>query len=141
MGLAWSDRKCKNDTLLVVKAVITDEIRDDFWLFWGIAKKNPAMKEAIRNDGFKITKERFDGHRWTLVWFHNITETTFEEIETDDGLLFSWQKELNDLTHKWIIKFAAIKDIINGSDDEGGSVEDPYDYQKKPSRGNQDDTD
>ena len=131
MGLAWSDRKCKGDTLLVAKAVITDEIRDDFWLFWGIAKNNPVMKDAIRKDGFKIEKERFDGHRWTLVWFHTIREDTFEEVETEDGKLFTWQKELSDLTHKWIVKLAAIKDIIAGSDDEGGSVEDPYDYNKK----------
>lgn len=139
MGLSWSDKKCKGDTLLVAKAVISDEIRDDFWLFWGIAKNNPTMKDAIRKDGFKLTKERFDGHRWTLVWFHNITETTYDEVETDDGLLYSWQKELNDLTHKWIVKLAAIKDVIAGSDDEGGSVEDPYDYSKKPNPVDDDD--
>lgn len=131
MGLSWSDRKCKNDTLLVAKALITDEIRDDFWLFWGIAKNNPAMKEAIRKDGFKLTKERFDGHRWTLVWFRDIDENTFEEVETEDGLLYTWQKELNELTNKWRFKLATIKDVIAGSDDEGGSVEDPYDYSKK----------
>ena len=139
MGLVWSDRKCKEDTLLVAKAVITDEIRDDFWLFWGIAKNNPSMKEAIRKDGFKLTKERFDGHRWTLIWFHKITESSYEEIQTEDGLLYTWQKELNDLTHKWIVKLAVIKDVIAGSDDEGGSVEDPYDYSKKQISADDDD--
>jgi hypothetical protein len=141
MGLVWSDGKYKQDTLLVAKAIITEEIRDDFWLLWGIAKNNPAMKESIKKDGFGISKERFDGHRWTLVWFHKIKDDSYEEVETDDGLLYKWQKELNDLTHKWIVKLAAIKDAIAGSDDEGGSVEDPYDYKKNRKHEDVDDAD
>jgi len=128
MGLTWSDRKCKDDTMIVAKATITDEIKDDVWFLWNIAKKQPKLKEQLKADGLGMSKDQFDGGRWKLIWFYTVKEDSFDEVEVDGETLFQWQQELNDLTSKWIVKVAAIKDAIAGSDsDREPSVEDPYD--------------
>jgi len=128
MGLTWSDKKCKDDTMIVAKATITDEIKDDVWFLWNIAKKQPKLKDQLKTDGFNISKDQFDGGRWKIIWFYTVKEDSFDEVEVDDETLFKWQQELNDLTSKWIVKLAAIKDAIAGSDsDREPSVEDPYD--------------
>jgi hypothetical protein len=75
-----------------------------------------------------MSKDQFDGGRWKLIWFYTVKEDSFDEVEVDDETLLKWQQELNDLTSKWIVKLAAIKDAIAGSDsDHEPSVEDPYD--------------
>lgn len=132
MGLTWSDKKCKNDTMIVAKATITDEIKDDVWFLWNIAKKQTKLKDQLKADGFGMSKDQFDGGRWKLIWFYTVKEDSFDEVEVDDETLLKWQQELNDLTSKWIVKLAAIKDAIAGSDsDREPSVEDPYDNSDK----------
>lgn len=128
MGLTWSDRKCKDDTMIVAKAPITDDIKDDVWFLWNIAKKQPKLKEQLNADGLGMSKDQFDGGRWKVIWFYTVKEDSFDEVEVDGETLFQWQQELNDLTSKWIVKLASIKDAIAGSDsDREPSVEDPYD--------------
>jgi len=133
MGLEWSDRKCKGDAMIVAKATITPDIKDDVWLLWGLAKKQPKLKEQIKADNFTLSKDTFDGHRWKIVWFHTVTDETYEEVEDEDtgATILKWEQDRNNLVHKWITKLAAIKDSIAGSDDEkDNSVEDPYDGTK-----------
>jgi len=128
MGLTWSSRKCKNDTMVVAKAIITDEVKDDVWLMWNTAKNNPKLKALLKTDGLSLTKDTFDGHRWKVIWFYTCDETSFDTVEDDDGEdILVWQQTLNNLTKKWIMKLASMKDAIAGSDsDQADSVEDPY---------------
>ncbi len=124
MGLSWSSRKCKQDTLLVAKASITLDIKDDVWLLWNTSKSQPKLREAIKADGFGLSKDKYDGHQWKVVWFHTVTEDSFDEMEVDGKTVLVWQNTLNELTSKWIVRLAAIKDAIAGSEKED-SVEEP----------------
>jgi len=127
MGLTWSNRKCKNDTMIVAKAIITPEVKDDVWLMWNTAKSNPKLKELLKADGLSLTKDTFDGHRWKVIWFYKCDETSFDPADDEDEDLLVWQQTLNNITHKWLMKLAAMKDAIAGSDsDKADSVEDPY---------------
>jgi len=129
MGLQWSDKKCKNDTLLVAKAPLTATNKDDVWLLNGIKKNNPQLAKAIKKDGLGVSKDTFGGHRWGVVWFHEITETTFDTVENEDGEeVYEWQKELSEIIYKWVTKISILKDTLamDDSDDNGSSVEDPY---------------
>lgn len=133
MGLEWSDRKCKEDTLIVSKVTITDEIKDDVWLLWGLAKKQPKLKAQLKSDNITISKDTFDGHRWKIVWFYTVNDESYEEVDDEETgqTILKWEQDRSNLVHKWITKLAAIKDSIAGSDDEkNASVEDPYDGTK-----------
>jgi len=127
MGLVWSDRKCKNDTMVVAKANITEDVKDDVWLMWNTAKLQPKLKAALKEDGFSLTKDTFDGHRWKIIWFYKCDETSFDTVVDDTGEeLLVWQNTLNNLTQKWIVRLAAMKDALVDSDSDEPSVEDPY---------------
>ncbi len=129
MGLTWSGRVCKEGTMVVAKANITEDIKDDVWLLWNTAKLQPKLKASLKADGLGLTKDTFDGHRWKIIWFHTCGDNSLEEvIDEDTGEeILVWQQKLNVLTQKWTVRLAAMKDALVDSDDEGDqSVEDPY---------------
>jgi hypothetical protein len=113
--------------MIVAKAEITADAKDDVWLLWNTAKVQPALKAKIKADGFTLSKDNFDGHRWKIVWFYTVDENSYDEVEDDNTgeTIYMWQKQLNDLTHKWIVRLAQMKDVLLASDNEN-SVEDPY---------------
>jgi hypothetical protein len=108
--------------MIVAKAPMIE----DTWLLWKAAKLDDTMKAALKADGLGITKEKFDGERWKIIWFYNCTEESFDEVFDEEAGedLFVWQKTLNDITRKWIVKLAIIKDALLEPDED--SVEDPY---------------
>ena len=127
MGLNWSHRKCKNDTLIVCKAPLGKE-NEDFWLLWNNVKTIKALKDEWYNDGFSSPKkETFRGHQWFAVWFHTITPESYEMVDDSGDEMFRWKYDLEQLIDKWSLRLAGIKDALmdGGSQDE--SVEDPYD--------------
>lgn len=126
MGLNWSHRKCKEDTLLVVKTPLTEENNKDWWLLWGNIKGNPDAKNEFKKDGFQLAKEVYKGHQWHIVWFHKIKEDSFDLVEVDGKDIEKWRNDLDSLVEKWVRRLGAIKEAIASNSEDDASVEDPY---------------
>ena len=121
MGLVWSDyRKVKNNTMLLTKAVISPDVKDDVWLLWKALKGTPDLEE-LKADGFRLGKDEFDGNRWKVLWWYKVQKKSFDEVKG----VPQWQRERNQLIQKWILKLAAIKDALadeNSDDSEPNDV-------------------
>lgn len=121
MGIVWSDyRKVKNNTMLLTKAVISADIKDDVWLLWKALKDTPDFDE-LKADGFGLGKDEFDGGRWKILWWYKIQKNSFDEVKG----VPRWRRERDQLIQKWILKLAAIKDALadENSDDSDNSFE------------------
>jgi hypothetical protein len=122
MGLVWSDyRKVKNDSTLLTKATITPEVKDDVWLLWK-AVKSGTKKQQLRDDGFSIGKDQFDGNRWKVLWFYTIEDDSYDEVKG----VPKWRIERERLTQKWILELASIKDAIADENSEDSDEVDSY---------------
>lgn len=120
MGLVWSDyRKVKSNTMLITKATITSAVNDDVWLLWRTLKDTPKMQQ-LKNDGFGIGKDNFDGNRWKVNWFYTIKANSFDEV---DGVP-KWRRKRDALVQKWILQLTAIKAAI--ADDESDDESNEY---------------
>ena len=117
MGLVWSDyRKVKNNTVILTKATITPEVKDDVWLLWK-AVKGTSDYQKLRDDGFSVGKDNFDGNRWKVLWFYDIKSNSFDEV--DD--VPKWEIARDRRIQKWILKLASIKDALADENSEDSS--------------------
>lgn len=129
MGLVWSDyRKVKDNTMLLTKAVISTDVKDDVWLLWKALKDTPDF-EDLKADGFGLGKDQFDGNRWKVLWWYKIQKKSFDEV---NGVP-KWQRERDRLIQKWILKLASIKDALadENSDDSDNSFENSQDDESE----------
>ncbi len=136
MGLVWSDyRKVKNNTMLLTKAVISPDVKDDVWLLWKALKGTPDF-EDLKADGFGLGKDEFDGNRWKVLWWYKVHKKSFDEVKG----VPKWQRERDQLIQKWILKLAAIKDALadENSDDSDNSFEKSQDVSKSASAESED---
>ena len=130
MGIVWSDyRKVKNNTMLLTKAVISADIKDDVWLLWKALKDTPDFDE-LKADGFGLGKDEFDGGRWKILWWYKVQKNSFDEVKG----IPRWRRERDQLIQKWILKLAAIKDALadENSDDSDVSNSDDSEDDPKP---------
>ena len=119
MGLVWSDyRKVKDNTMLLTKAVISTDVRDDVWLLWKALKDTPDF-EDLKADGFGLGKDQFDGNRWKVLWWYKTQKNSFDEVKG----IPRWQRERDRLIQKWILKLASIKDALADENSDDNSSE------------------
>ena len=129
MGLVWSDyRKVKNNTMLLTKAVISNDVRDDVWLLWKAVKKTP-YEEELKEDGFGLGKDQFDGNRWKVLWWYKVQKNSFDEVKG----IPRWQHERDRLIQKWILKLAAIKDALADENSDDSEPNDSFENSQEVS--------
>lgn len=109
MGVNWSDGRkvtVKNEPFIVVSAAMpaSKNETEELFTLW----KN--KKDDIRNDGFRIGKNKYKNFAWEISYWHKITETSMEGSKSGAPL---WRVEFNKKVLKWKTVMQKFKEVMS----------------------------
>lgn len=109
MGINWSDGRkvtVKNEPFIVVSAAMpaSKNETEELFTLW----KN--KKDDIRNDGFRIGKNKYKNFAWEISYWHKITETSMEGSKSGAPL---WRVEFNKKVLKWKMVMQKFKEVMS----------------------------
>src|ERR1700753_2563991 len=97
MGLKWSKaRSVKDNTLLVLNAPMPENKvqKDNLFTLW----KSAQLKEQIKADGFRLTKDNYRTNEWQVAYWHEVNDQS--HVKTTNGIP-TWQADFNRKCTKW----------------------------------------